>query len=261
VIPVSANATDASGISQVQFQVDGTDIGAPDTTAPYSVQWGSINVENGNHTLTAVASDTFGNQSSDSVDVNVHNEDGTPVNALPPKKGNGSPTSELPNNGGGPGKTTGGGGGGGTPTVDELAPALAKLKLSATRFRLGKATTISFRLSEAAKVALTFERKLTGRRSHGRCVKPRKGARANCTRYVRVSGGLSAQAKAGTNKIAFRGRLSRKRRLAPGSYRLTLLARDAAGNWSSPISVSFKLMASASSSQAKAARAAALAWF
>jgi hypothetical protein len=262
VIGVSANASDASGISQVQFEVDGTAIGAPDTTAPYSVQWGSINVENGDHTLTAIASDSFGNQASASVTVAVHNEDGTPVNALPPKKGNGSPTSELPNNGGGTGTTKPGGGGGGSkPATDTTAPAFRKLKLSSTRFRRGKTTAISFRLSEPARIALTFERKLPGRRSHGRCLSLRKGAHANCTRYVRVSGGLTAQAKAGTNTIAFRGRLSRSRMLAPGSYRLTLLAKDTAGNWSEPVSASFKLLASASASRERAARAAVLAWF
>ena len=260
VIPFSATANDPSGISQVQFEVDGTAIGAADTTAPYSVQWGSINVDNGTHTLTAIASDGFGNQASASVNVTVHNEDGTPVNALPPKKGNGSPTSELPNNGGGTG-TTKPGGGGTKPTVDLTAPTFRKLKLSSTRFRRGKTTTISFRLSEAARIALTFERKLPGRRSHGRCLSLRKGARSNCTRYVRVSGGLTAQAKAGANTIAFRGRLSRKRLLAPGSYRLTLLAKDAAGNWSEPISAGFKLLASASSSRERAVSAAALAWF
>jgi hypothetical protein len=258
---VSAHASDASGISQVQFQVNGTDIGGPVGTQPtgnYSVKWGSINVDNGNYTLTAIASDKFGNTATASVDVTVHNEDGVPVNALPPKKGNGSPTTELPNNGGpGGGKT----GGGGTKTPDRVAPAFRKLKLSPARFRRGKLTTISFRLSEPARVVLTFERKLAGRRSHGHCVKPRKGARTNCMRYVRVGGGLTMQGKAGANAVGFRGRLSRKRLLALGSYRLTLLAKDAAGNWSTPATASFKLLASASSSRERAARAAVLGWF
>jgi hypothetical protein len=260
VIAVSANAADASGISQVQFKVDDTDIEVPDKTAPYSIQWGSINVDNGPHTLAAIASDKFGNTATASVDVNVQNEDGKPVNALPPKKGNGAPTTELPGNGGGTGggKTTPGGGG---KAPDQIAPTFRKLKLSSTRFRRGKRTTIRFRLSEPARIALTFERKLPGRRSHGRCVKPRKGARSNCTRYVRVSGGLTAQAKAGTNSIAFSGRLSSKRLLAAGSYRLTLLAKDLIGNWSAPISASFKLLAPASSSGERAARAALRAWF
>ena len=59
-----------------------------------------------------------------------------------------------------------------------LAPALTKLKLSHASFRKGKSTTISFRLSEAAKVTLSFERKQSGRRVHGRCVKLAKGKRA-----------------------------------------------------------------------------------
>jgi hypothetical protein len=256
VLAVTANAGDPSGVSQVQFKVDGANIGPADTSAPYSTQWGSINVANGSHTLTAVARDSLGNASTSAgVTVNVNNQDGAPVNALPPKK-----TPQNPGGGGETGGGSGGGGGGGGGGSTNLAPALTKLKLSHTSFRKGKSTTISFRLSEAAKVSLSFERKLGGRRVHGRCVKPSKGARSNCTRYSRLGTVMTFRGKAGANSLTFRGRLSRKQVLAVGSYRLTLLATDATGKRSAAARVSFKLMESASAAQTRAVRAVVLGW-
>ena len=276
VTTVSATASDpGSGVGGVQFKVDDTNIGAEDMTAPYSVPWGSINVSNGTHTLTAVAQDMRGNETTSSgVDVDVQNEDGDPVDALPPKKtpptyGGGGPPGQGGGGtggrgaGGGSGSGRGGGSGGGgtTKSPAAVAPALKKLRLSRTRFRRGNLTTIRFRLNQAATVVLTFERKMAGRRSRGRCVRPRKGARPNCTRYVGVNGKLTVKGKAGANRVAFRGRLSRKRLLAVGSYRLTLRAKDATGDWSSPVRARFKVLESASAARANAAWAAVVGWF
>ncbi|WCB95824.1 virion structural protein [Baekduia alba] len=58
---ISATAGDDRGVTQVQFKVDGTDVGAPDTSSPYSISWSSATVANGTHSITAVASDTDGN--------------------------------------------------------------------------------------------------------------------------------------------------------------------------------------------------------
>ena len=49
-ITVSAIAADNVGVVGVQFQVDGINIGAADTTAPYSVQWNTTTAANGTHT-------------------------------------------------------------------------------------------------------------------------------------------------------------------------------------------------------------------
>jgi hypothetical protein len=249
-VTVSANALDATGVRDVQFKVDGVNIGAADSTGPpYSVLWGSINVANGTHTLTAVATDVLGNVTqSAGVQVNVHNEAGEPVDALPPKKpisrpgppGGGETAGDGPNGPNGPGGA-------------DAAPAFSRLKVSPARFRQGKLTRISFRLSEAARVSLTFERKLAGRRVRGRCTKPSRVARPNCTRYVRAGKKLTVRGKAGTNTLGFRGS-----GLAAGSYRLTLVAKDATGKSSKPARSSFKLLPSRGSA---AARAAVLAWF
>ena len=54
---VTANAADNVGVAGVQFRLDGANLGAEDTTSPYSVSWNTTAVANGSHTLTAVARD------------------------------------------------------------------------------------------------------------------------------------------------------------------------------------------------------------
>jgi hypothetical protein len=64
----------------------------------------------------------------------------------------------------------------------------------------------------------------TGHSKGSRCLPSvRKGKR--CTAYTKVAGTLTATAKAGTDAIAFTGKLGAKR-LAKGRYRLTLVARS-----------------------------------
>jgi hypothetical protein len=114
------------------------------------------------------------------------------------------------------------------------APVLSKLKLSPGRIAIGKllpklvakpakrpAATISFTLSKAAKVELRFAK--LGTSGKLRRLKPK----------------LRVAAKRGVNRVRFAGRLSRKVRLAPGAYRLTAVATDAAGARSAPTSKRF----------------------
>jgi hypothetical protein len=72
-ITVSANATDDVAVASVAFQVDGSPIGQPLVSAPYSVSLNTTQLSNGQHTLTAVATDTAGNRAQTSVTVNVSN--------------------------------------------------------------------------------------------------------------------------------------------------------------------------------------------
>src|SRR5712672_2181043 len=61
-------------VSSVQFRLDGANLGARDTSAPYSVSWNTTATSNGSHTLTAVATDLLGVQfTSDPVTVTVAN--------------------------------------------------------------------------------------------------------------------------------------------------------------------------------------------
>ena len=45
----------------MQFKLDGANLGAEDTSAPYSVSWNSTTAGNGPHALTAVARDAAAN--------------------------------------------------------------------------------------------------------------------------------------------------------------------------------------------------------
>jgi hypothetical protein len=60
-VTVSATASDNVGVTGVQFKLDGANLGAPDTAAPYTIAWNSASVTPGTHTLTAAATDAAGN--------------------------------------------------------------------------------------------------------------------------------------------------------------------------------------------------------
>ena len=53
-VDLTATASDASGINKVDFLVDGQQVGTDDTS-PYSYSWNSASVANGQHTITAQA--------------------------------------------------------------------------------------------------------------------------------------------------------------------------------------------------------------
>jgi hypothetical protein len=69
-VVVSATATDNVVVASVQFRLDGLNLGAARTTAPYSINWDTTTSTNGPHQLTAVARDVASNQSTSAV-VNV----------------------------------------------------------------------------------------------------------------------------------------------------------------------------------------------
>jgi len=80
-VTVSATASDNVGVVGVQFRVDGANVGAEDTTSPYSLSWNTTTVANGSHTLTAVARDAAGNATTSSgVTVTVSNASPPPLN-------------------------------------------------------------------------------------------------------------------------------------------------------------------------------------
>ncbi len=84
-VTVSATATDDIGVVGVQFQLDaGTpnekNLGAEDTTAPYSIDWDTTKDANGDHTLSAMARDATGNTATASITVTVEQ----PPDTTPP---------------------------------------------------------------------------------------------------------------------------------------------------------------------------------
>jgi Big-like domain-containing protein/fibronectin type III domain protein len=60
-VTVSANASDNVGVAGVQFLLDGLNLGAEVTSAPYSVPWDTTTAVNGSHALSARARDAAGN--------------------------------------------------------------------------------------------------------------------------------------------------------------------------------------------------------
>lgn len=140
--------------------------------------------------------------------------------------------------GGSTGDGSGGAGGlGGAPTADRTAPVVRALRLTARTFRLGtrrtaqraaarRGTTISFSLSEPAVATLAIERTT------------RRGGRLRRTRVVTLTRTIR---RAGVARVAFSGRVG-KRRLTPGSYRVTVVARDAAGNRSAARRAAFRVV-------------------
>ena len=73
-VSLSANATDNVGVASVQFELDGKPIGNPVTSLPYALKWDSTQATNGNHVITAVATDTSGNTAESApVEVRVEN--------------------------------------------------------------------------------------------------------------------------------------------------------------------------------------------
>jgi hypothetical protein len=74
IVTLSANASDNAAVQSVQFRIDGAELGARDTWAPYSIAWDTNAVANGTHAITAVVRDKAGNQTtSATVTVTVSN--------------------------------------------------------------------------------------------------------------------------------------------------------------------------------------------
>jgi Bacterial Ig domain len=61
VVALAATASDNVGVAGVQFRIDGANVGAEDTSAPFAFTWNSATVANGPHAITAVARDAAGN--------------------------------------------------------------------------------------------------------------------------------------------------------------------------------------------------------
>jgi virginiamycin B lyase len=110
------------------------------------------------------------------------------------------------------------------PPLDTTKPDVTKLGLTRKIFRLGgRGTVIRFTLSEDATVTIRFDRRVRGR-------------------WRRVRRKMTFQSTAGSHRLRFKGRFDLKHPLRPGRYRMTLTARDAAGNVSSPDRARFRLL-------------------
>jgi chitodextrinase len=64
MVTLTATATDNVGVVGVQFRLNGTKLGAEDTTNTYSVSWDTTGVAPGQYSLTAIARDAAGNSTT-----------------------------------------------------------------------------------------------------------------------------------------------------------------------------------------------------
>ncbi|MEZ5100985.1 MAG: PKD domain-containing protein [Thermoleophilia bacterium] len=122
------------------------------------------------------------------------------------------------------------------------APKLTKASLDASRFVVvprgkrpgkGRGAKLSVTTSEAATLTLAYERVVSGRRKGGRCV-PAARTGKRCTAFRKAGSPFTTPLITGVNRITLTGRTP-KGALAPGGYRLRLVARTADGRVSKPV--------------------------
>jgi alpha-tubulin suppressor-like RCC1 family protein len=130
----------------------------------------------------------------------------------------------------------------------EAPPTIIRLRQSHLRWRRGRrlvkvssvaslktgkraplGTTFTFRLNENARVKFSFARRVSVRK------KGHKGLR------FRKAGVLTFTGHRGENRVKFQGRISRRKRLKPGRYRLTATATSG-GMRSKPQSLRFMII-------------------
>lgn len=213
----TAAATSAQAGAAVSFSAAGSCAGDP--AAPLTYVWqfddggsaaGAVVAHafatGGIHTATVTVIDPAGKTASASAQVAI---------SAPPAQPGPAPRPE-------------------TRAVDRTAPKLTALRAPARMVAGGAlprlrarmtAPALTFRLSEAATVRLTFAR------------------RGRDGRFHAVRAVVSVRAAKGVNRLGFRGRLTRSARLAAGGCRVTAVATDAAGNRSTPATARFRLTA------------------
>ena len=134
-----------------------------------------------------------------------------------------------------------------------VVPTLGNLKLTPKKFAVSKKPTaktsakakkkkkkkshkgskIRFTLNREAAVTFTFERKTTGRKVKGKCVKTTKKLRKKkrkkkCARWVPAGKLVRNSQAAGNRVLPFSGRIGKKK-LKPGKYRVSLQASATTG--------------------------------
>jgi len=114
-------------------------------------------------------------------------------------------------------------------------------RISSSAVPLG--TRFSFSLNEPATATFTFSQRVAGRRVHGRCVPATQGNgnKPKCRRTVKV-GSFNLSGHVGLDKVSFQGRLYGTKTLKPGTYSVSLLARDSRGLKAASQSLSFTIV-------------------
>ncbi len=120
---------------------------------------------------------------------------------------------------------------------------LAQISRSKHKKKSPVGTTFSFVLNEQASVSFGFTHRANGRKAGNKCVARTKSNshRKVCRRTV-MAGTLTFAGHTGTNGVLFQGRISRSKKLKPGRYMLAIIATNAAGEKSTPQTLSFTIV-------------------
>ena len=126
-------------------------------------------------------------------------------------------------------------------TATPRAPVVSRLRLRPRKALPGRRLKLRYRLSEDARVRALTELALPGRRVGKRCTTPtsRNAGRRRCKLWV-VLAKATARGEAGANLLRLRAR-ARGLALAPGRYRLSVIATDRYRNRSDERTVAFRV--------------------
>ena len=129
------------------------------------------------------------------------------------------------------------------PSISGLSATNKRFAAASARHeKVKRGTAFTYKLSEAAKVIFTIERKTTGRKVRNTCKrKTRKNAKKRRCALFKKVGSFAVAGLAGANKTKFSGKI-RGKKLKRGPYRATAVAADSAGGKSSPKSISFAVI-------------------
>lgn len=130
---------------------------------------------------------------------------------------------------------------------DTVAPRLLSLSLTRRAFTRRQGTVLRYTTSERARVRITIQRRVPGRRSAGVCratTRTRLPRAARCLAYKTV-GTLTYRSPTLRTRLTIRGKRAARIRV-PGIHRFRLVATDGAGNASKPRAITFRLKPSRS---------------
>jgi hypothetical protein len=144
------------------------------------------------------------------------------------------------------------------PVTKTPPPVLTNVTESHTAWRVGHklaqlsrhkkrrppiGTVFSFTLNEPATVHFSFAAMRAGHRvGHACAAKARRHAPGKVCQRLLPVGTLTFSAHAGTDHVSFQGRIPGSKPLAPGSYSVSITAKNGSGEAPSPRSLSFSIV-------------------
>jgi hypothetical protein len=246
VINLTATVTSYDASISVQFRVDGSNLGAAQTAAPFAYNgYDTRSLLNGAHTFSVVATDGHGNTTTQTVNVNFVNAPVVTITA----PGNGATISGVWNytatitsydascstqfklDGGNFGSAQSGGGGLGFTNQDSRSILNGAHTLQVTSVDgHGNTTSASISVTMANKPAVTITSPGNGATVTGLWNFTATVAHysSSCSTQFRIDGGNYGGAQSGAGSLGWTGQDSHT--LAAGGHTLSVISTDAQGN-------------------------------